>query len=211
MLQILNPFKAGQEFRKLKSEEKWMIALGIVLIAGLLSATGKSLILQKEQDLKIRYSENELAEPATENLALNVIFTVGYVPVSWVIKSMIFHIFARGLGGEDVKISSTIHLIAFTHIPCIFKGLFDLFLGLTYQTPSYNEFVDQIQNPDIFRIFITEYNIFFLAFTLMVIAIREQYNLSNQRAFFVVFSLYVALWIVQIALISSGNLYRGGI
>ena len=179
MLQILNPFKAGQEFRKLKSEEKWMIALGIVLIAGLLSTTGKSLILQKEQDLKIRYSLDELGEPITENLALTVILTMGYVPVSWIIKSVVFHLFARSLGGEAAKISSTIHLIAFTHIPCIFKGLFDLFLGVTYQTPSYTEFVDQIQNPDIIRIFFTEYNIFFLAFTLMVIAIREQYNLSN--------------------------------
>ncbi len=211
MLQILNPFKAGEEFRKLKSEEKWKLALIIVLVAGLLSAAGKSIILQKEHNLKSQYSEEELREPLEGDLALNLIFLVGYVPVSWILKSMIFHVFARGLGGENVKVSSTIHLVAFTHVPCIFKGLFDLFLGLTYHPPSYDEFVYQLQNPEIFRIFIREYNIFFLAFTLMIIAIREQYNLSNQKAFFVVFSLYFVIWIVQIALILSGSLFGGGI
>ncbi|MFX0203774.1 MAG: hypothetical protein ACFFCW_47350, partial [Candidatus Hodarchaeota archaeon] len=80
-----------------------------------------------------------------------------------------------------------------------------------YQPPSYEEFVYQLQNPNILFIFIKEYNIFFWAFILMVIAVREQYNLNTIRSFFVVFILYLGIWITQIVMISSGSLFRGGI
>ncbi|MFX0208887.1 MAG: YIP1 family protein [Candidatus Hodarchaeota archaeon] len=211
MLQILNPFKAGQEFRKLKSEEKWVLALTIVLIAGWLITAGDGLILYKSRDLRNQYLEEEMGVLNKENLETQIIFLVMFVPVSWVLKSVVFHVLSRILGGEEVKLSSTIHLIAFTHLPCIFKGLLDLFLGLMYQPPSYEEFVYQLQNPNFLLIFAKEYNIFFWAFTLMVIAVREQYNLSTKRAFFVVFILYMGVWITQIVMISSGSLFRGGI
>ncbi|MFQ5820081.1 MAG: YIP1 family protein [Candidatus Heimdallarchaeota archaeon] len=211
MLQILDPFKAGQEFRKLKSEEKWVLALAIVLIAGWLIAAGDGIILYKSRDLRNQYLEEELGVLTKENLETQIIFLVMFVPVSWVLKSVVFHVLSRILGGEEVKLSSTIHIIAYTHLPCIFKGLLDLFLGLMYQPPSYEEFVYQLQNPNFLLIFVKEYNIFFWAFTLMVIAVREQYNLSSKRAFFVVFILYMGIWITQIVMISSGRLFRGGI
>ncbi len=211
MLQILNPFKAGQESRKLKSEEKWVLALAIVLIAGWLITVGDGLILYKSQNLRNQYLEEEMGVLTKENLEIQIIFLVLFVPVSWVLKSVIFHVLSRILGGEEVKISSTIHLIAYTHLPCIFKGLLDIFLGLIYQPPSYEEFVYQLQNPNILFILIKEYNIFFWAFILMVIAVREQYNLNTIRSFFVVFILYLGIWITQIVMISSGSLFRGGI
>lgn len=69
----------------------------------------------------------------------------------------------------------------------------------------------QLHNPDILLIFVKEYNIFFWAFTLIVIAVKEQYNLSNTKAFLTVSILYIAVWIIQIAMISSGSLFRVGI
>ena len=211
MLQILNPFKAGQEFQKLKSEKKWIHALMIVFVAGLLTAAGKGIILLKSQDLNNQYLEEEMGVLTNGNLGAHMIFLVVFVPASWIVKSVVFHVIARGLGGEKVEVSSTMHLIAFTHLPCIFKGLLDVFLGLMYQPPSYGEFVYQLHNPKILLIFAKEYNIFFWAFTLMVIAVKEQYNLSNTKAFLTVSILYIAVWIIQIAMISSGSLFRVGI
>lgn len=209
MFTIMNPFKAGQEFRKLKSERKWALALIIVFTAGLLSAAGKGILLQKEQDVKTQYLEE--MGLATEDFGVRIIFLIIFVPVSWLLKSVIFHVLARGLGGEKVTLSSTVHMIAFTHLPCILKGSLDVLIGVLYQPPSYETFVYHLENPDILLLFAREYNIFFWAFTLMVIAVREQYNLSTKRAFLVVLALYAAVWIIQIAMISFGSLFRVGI
>jgi hypothetical protein len=196
VLQILNPFRAGEEFRKLKSERKWLSALTIIFIAGLLIVVGKGLVLQKELVLRNQYME-EMGMPVRISAGGQIIFLALLIPIAWGLKSVIFHAFSRVLGGEKVELSSTVHLLACTYIPYIFKGVFDVFMGLTYQSPAYEEYVNQLQNPNIPMLFFKEYNVFFLwAFILMVIALREQYNLSKLRALLVVFISYAIYWII---------------
>jgi len=123
MIQILNPFRAGQEFQKLKSEKKWILALVIVFVPGLLSLVGDSLIQQKV----VNFSVQQMEEMGlTETLDASEIFQgllwasmifygIIFILAAWILKSVVFHWFSKMLGGEKVEISSTIHLIAYTY------------------------------------------------------------------------------------------------
>ncbi len=221
MIKILLPWRAGEEFRKLKSEKKWVIALLAVFIPGLLSLAGGLLIQQKQQPLTNQYVEEmgvltEAQREAMENIqeltvVIGIIFGIIFIAVAWVLKSVVFHVFARILHGEGVEISSTIHLIAYTYLPFIFIGIWNVFKGLTYQPPPYDEFMYELQHPDVLLNLVREYNIFFLwAFVLMVIAVKEQYNLSYKRAFVVIFIPYIVYIIAHIALASFSGQLMGG-
>jgi hypothetical protein len=182
VIQVLTPVTAGDAFQSLKSERKWVTALVIVFTAGLLIAVGKGLILEKELHLRNQYMGVEIS------LERQLIFFVVLIPLTWGLKSVVFHAGSRILGGEKVEVSSTVHLMAYTYVPFIFKGIVYICRGLLYQPPVYEEFVYQLENPAILLSFIKEYNIFFLwAFSIMVIAVKEQYNLGTTRAFFAVF------------------------
>ena len=210
MIQILNPFRAGQEFQKLKSEKKWMLALAIIFIPGLLSLVGDILTQQKVVDFTIRQmKEMGLAETipeATETLqgllfVSRIFYGIIFILAAWILKSVVFHWFSKILGGEKAEISSITHLIAFTYLPFIFKGFLDVYRGLTYQIPSYEEFISPVEFTEAFLSLLREYNIFFpWAFILMVIAVREQYSLNNIRAFFVVLIPYTGYFLVHIIL-----------
>ncbi len=212
----------GQKFQELKTERKWVIALLIVFIPGLLSVTGNTLIQQKSQPYTQRYMEeigtmtDEQLE-AMENIqgfigTITLVFGIIFILVFWILKSAVFHLAARFLGGEHAELFSTVHLIAYTYIPFIGKGIVDLYRGLTYQLPSYEEYWYQLQNPDILANFIREYfNIFVLcALPLMVIAVREQYNLSNKKAVVAVLVPYIGYWVIQLVLASVGARLLGG-
>ncbi|MGD2249053.1 MAG: YIP1 family protein [Candidatus Methanofastidiosia archaeon] len=197
MLQILNPFKAGKEIQKLKSERKWLLALAIVFAAGILSVAGRGLLLQKELVLRNQYIQEEMGAPVTLEAGIYIMIFFILIPINWGLKSLIFHVFSRILGGEEEEISSTTHLLAYTYIPLIFKGFVDVFRGLTYQPPPYQEYVYQMQNPNIPLLFLKEYNIFFLwTFILMVIVLKVQYNISKLKAILVVFIPYLIYWII---------------
>jgi len=221
MMKILLPWRAGEEFRKLKSEKKWVIALLAVFIPGLLSLAGGMLIQQEQQPLTNQYVEEmdvltEAQREAMENIqgltvVIGTVFGIVFIAVAWVLKSVVFHVFARILHGEQVEISSTIHLIAYTYLPFIFKGILDIFRGLTYQPPPYEEFMYQLQHPDVLLNFVREHNIFFIwALILMAIAVREQYNLSYKKAAVAVLLPYIVYIIAQIALTSLSGQLMGG-
>ncbi len=210
MLQILNPFRAGQEFQKLKSEKKWMLALVIVFIPGLLSLVGDVLTQQKVVDFTtLQMEEMGLAETlfeASETLrgllfVSMIFYSIIFILVAWILKSVAFHLFSKILGGEKAEISSIAHLIAFTYLPFVFKGFLDVYRGLTYQILSYEEFTSPVEFTEAFLSLLREYSIFFpWVFILMVIAVREQYSLNNIRAFFVVLIPYTGYFLVQIIL-----------
>ncbi len=244
MLQILNPFKAGQEFQKLKIKKKWILALAIVIIPVVLSAVGNNLIQKKNQEL-IQKSVGDITQyppqggaPPEQSgprrsvlgplgpmgqtgmspsgggtgivvlgIALGVVFAVTY----WVLKSAVFHVGSKFLGGEKAKVSSTIHVLAYTYIPFVFKGILDIFKGITYEAPSSVGELFQLRNAGMPLNFVRNYfNIFMLwALVLMVIAVREQYNLNNKRAALVVLLPYIAVWILQIFSMQSGGLLGG--
>lgn len=214
MIQIMNPFRAAQELRKLKSEKKWIAALIIVFIPGLLSLVGNSLIQQKSQHFMSQYVEETSGFTETElmyweNLqeplfAIVTVLSAIIIIVAWVFKSAVFHVLSRGLGGEKVGISSTIHLIAYTYLPFIFTGLLDVYRGLTYELPTYEEYVYQLENPDVLGEFVSLNSIFLIwALILMGIAVREQFNLSTMKASLVVLIPYIGYWVIAIALQSS--------
>lgn len=140
-------------------------------------------------------------------IALGVILAGGF----WVLKSVVFHMVSKSLGGEKVKMSSTIHVLAYTYLPFVFKGILDVFRGITYKAPSSIEGLFQLQNAGMALNFVKNYfNIFMLwALFLMVIAVREQYNLNNKKAALVVLLPYIAVWILRIVLMRSGGLLGG--
>lgn len=223
MIQILNPFAAGRKFQHLKSERRWILALLIVFVAGGLTLVGDALIQQKSQHLTQQYIEEMAQLPeaqleAFENIqgflaVIGIVFGFVFIVVFWVGKSVIFHIVARFLGGEQAEISSIIHLIAYTYLPFIIKGFIDLYRGLTYQAPSYAEYVQQLQlqQSDALLNFVREHNIFLIwALILMVIAVREQYNLSNGKASIAVLIPNALAWIVEIGLVFLGTQFMGG-
>ncbi len=143
--------------------------------------------------------QQEMGIPTRIDAEEHVILLAISIPIVWGLKSVVFHVFSRIVGGEEVEILSTVHMLAYTYIPYIFKGIFDVFRGLTYQPPSYEEYVYQMQNSNIFVLFFKEYNIFFWwAFILMVIALKEQYNLSKSKAFLVVLISYIIYWFIMI-------------
>ncbi|KYK32911.1 MAG: hypothetical protein AYK18_15270 [Theionarchaea archaeon DG-70] len=182
---------------------------------------GNSFIQQKTQALTQQYMEElgtltEAQLDAVQNIqsfvaVIGIVVGIILAAVYWVGKSFVFHAFAKVLGGVKPEISSTIHLIAYTYLPFIFKGILDVYRGYSYQAPSYQEFVYQLEHPDILLSFIREHNIFLVwALVLMVIAVKEQYNLSWKRAFLSVFIPYTVVWIVQIAMTFAGTQLIGG-
>ena len=208
-MQILNPFRAGEEFQKLKSEKKWMLALVIVFIPGLLSLAGACLIQQKVMDFTIQQmTEMDLSVTRLDTVlpllwVSKIVYGIIFILAAWILKSIIFHWFSRILNGEKVERTSIIYLIAFTYLPFIFKGLLDVYRGLTYQIPSYEEFISPVEFTESLLNVLREYSIFFpWVFILMVIAVREQYSLDNTKAFFVVLIPYTVYFLVQIILIS---------
>ncbi len=210
MLQLLNLLKAGQTFRELKSEEKWTVALAIILIVGVLFGIADGLVVHKTLGLRRQYAGGVgytliKAEMQWMVTATRIIFSVLLIPVALTIKSIVFHVFSRYLGGEGDRVFTTIHMMAYTYLPFIFKGVVEVYNGLTYQPPSYEEFVYQLRHPHLPSAFLREYNIFFLwAFILMVIAVRERYNINSKRAFLVVLIPYIAYWIV-VAILPFGE------
>jgi hypothetical protein len=235
MLQILNPFKAKNEFRKLKSNKRWILALVIVLIPTLLSLVGTGLIQNKNKELRQQMTEEfTRAQPegqrgprgpmggifpmgmvssgrqVTGITALGVVIACVSALVIWVIKSGVFHIGSRLLGGELTSISSTIHIIAYTYIPFIFKGILDILKGITYEAPtSIREMA--IQQPDPLLNFITShFTIFVLwAMGLAIIAVREQYSLSTKKASLIVIVPYIAAWCIQLVIMPRIGIFGG--
>lgn len=220
MIGVLNPFSAGREFQKLKSERKWLIAILLVFIPGLLSLAGELLIQRKSVGLTQAYIE-EMGTPAAQTealgniqgliMVLGIVFGIIFIVLFWVLKSVVFHAFARAIGGEKVEISSTIHLIAYTYLPFIFRGLLDLYRGLTFQPPSYEQFMSELMHPDLLLNFIKEHDIFFIwALILMVIAVKQQYNLGKGKAAIVVLVPYIVAWVLEIALTTITSQFAGG-
>ena len=221
ILTILIPWRAGREFRRLKMEKKWLVALIIVFTAGLLTLIGNNLIQQKTQVLANQYIDEmgvltEQQRAAVEDfqsiaIIVGVVFGIGLIPFFWVAKSAVFHVLARILRGEEADLSSTIHVIAYTYLPLIFQGFIDLYKGLTYKIPSYEEYVREVETSDAFLTFVREHNIFFIwSLILMVIAVRELYSMSNKRAALVVILPYVVAWLLQFALLSMSRQLVGG-
>lgn len=214
MLEIVNPFRAKEGFQKLKSQKNWILALLLVLIPGLLSLAGQVMIQQKTQALTLRLVEetgmNEAQLDSFKSIqglltGITIVIGVAIIFIAWFLKSAVFHFFSGFMGGEKVELSSTLHLIAYTYIPFFFQGIIDLVKGMTFTTPSYEEFISQIQHPDVLLTFIRDHNIFMLwALALMIIAVREQYSLSTKKALIVVLIPYLVVWVVQIALASIG-------
>lgn len=228
MFRVLNPFRAGQEFQRLKGEKKWALALLAVLIPGILSLAGSYLVGQKSEALTMQYTEEQMGTMAEQGqitgeqleavrsmqgLFAVIGIVIGFVVIigAWLVKSVAFHILARIMGGEQVDISSTIHLIAYTYLPLIFKGILDVVNGIRYQPPPYEEFVHQLQNPDVLMDFVRSHGIFFWwSFILMVIAVREQYTLGSARSVFVVLIPYIVLWIIAMFMTSLSSALMGG-
>ncbi len=244
MLQILNPFRAGQEFQKLKSKKKWILALAFVFIPVVLSAVGNNLIQQKNQEFIEKnigeFTAREGTAPegrdaprrqpgiplmgpmnrmfqvrsfggmSSGNITIALALGLTLAAVYWILKSFVFHIGSKVLGGEKVGLSSTVHLMAYTYIPFVFKGFLDLLRGVLYKTPTSMQDFSQFRT-DMFLNYVSNYfNIFVLwSLFLMVLAVREQYTLSNKKAVVVVLIPYIALWIFQIVILPSINLFGG--
>ncbi len=235
MLQILNPFKAGSVFQKLKSRKKWILALVLVLIPVLLSAVGNMLIQQKNQEV-IQQMMEERGSPetrpgspgqprgpmggifgglfrgggemsATGTMVIGTVLSILLAVIFWIAKSVVFHAGARVLGGETMSISSTIHLIAYTYIPFVFKGILDIIQGLIYDPSYMGEFMFRARDTDVLLNFVrNNLNIFVIwALFLMVIAVREQYTLSNKKAFCVVLIPYIIAWIIRLVIFPAGG------
>jgi hypothetical protein len=239
MLQILNPFKAGQRFQELKAKKKWILALIIVLLPILLSQIGNVLIQQKNQDvfnqiIEERGSSNErnpsrapgMIRSPMGQMGFNqsagmgssqssiLLITVGIISalVFWILKSGIFHLFSRILGGAQVNLSSTIHLIAYTYLPFIIKGILEIIKGIMYKAPSSPQELMMAHSGGVLMNFINDrFNIFVIwALILMIIAIKVQYELGTKKALLVVLIPYIVVWILQLTVLSSGMMFLGG-
>jgi hypothetical protein len=239
MLQILNPFKAGQKFQELKAKKKWILALIIVLLPILLSQIGNVLIQQKNQDvfnqiIEERGSSNErnpsrapgMIRSPMGQMGFNqsagmgssqssiLLITVGIISalVFWIVKSGIFHLFSRIFGGAQVNLSSTIHLIAYTYLPFIIKGILEIIKGIMYKAPSSPQELMMAHSGGVLMNFINDrFNIFVIwALILMIIAIKVQYELGTKKALLVVLIPYIVVWILQLTVLSSGMMFLGG-
>lgn len=199
-----------------------MVAVLLVFIPGVLSVAGNAMIQQKSQGLTAQYTEEivtltDQQKEAMQNIQgltviIGVVFSIALIGVAWAVKSFAFHMSSKILGGADASISSTMHLIAYTYIPFIFQGLLDVYKGLTYTPPPYEEFVRQIENPDILLNFVREHNVFFVwALVLMVIAVREQYTLSTRRALVAVAVPYAVYFVLGFLMSSLSSQLAGGI
>jgi hypothetical protein len=199
-----------------------MVAVLLVFIPGVLTVAGNAMIQQKSQGLTTQYTGEMVTltdqqKEAMQNIQglavmISVVFSIALIGVAWAVKSFAFHMSSKILGGAEASISSTLHLIAYTYIPFIFKGLLDLYKGLTYTPPPYEVFVQQIENPDILLNFVREHNVFFIwALVLMVIAVREQYTLSTRRALVAVAVPYAVYFVLGFLMSSIGSQLAGGI
>lgn len=199
-----------------------MVAVLLVFIPGVLTVAGNAMIQQKSQGLTTQYTEEivTLTDQQKEamqsiqglTVIIGVVFSIALIGVAWAVKSFAFHMSSKILGGAEASISSTMHLIAYTYIPLIFQGLLDVYKGLTYTPPPYEEFVRQIENPDILLNFVREHNIFFVwALVLMIIAVREQYTLSTRRALVAVAVPYAVYFVLGFLMSSLSSQLAGGI
>jgi len=239
MLQILNPMKAGQKFQELKAKKKWILALIIVLLPILLSQIGNVLIQQKNQDVFNQIIEergfsnerNPSRAPGMVRIPMGqmgfnqnagigssqssiLLITVGIISalVFWIVKSGIFHLFSRILGGAAVNLSSTIHLIAYTYLPFIIKGILEIIKGIMYKAPSSPQELMMARSGGVLMNFINDrFNIFVIwTLILMIIAIKVQYELGTKKALLVVLIPYIVVWILQLTVLSSGMMFLGG-
>jgi len=95
--------------------------------------------------------------------------------------------------------------------PFIFKGLLDVYRGLTYQISSYEEFISPVAFTEALVNVFRQYSIFFpWVFILMVIAVKELYNLNNKKALFAVLIPYTGYFLVQIILTFFGYRFLTG-
>ena len=222
MVKVLNPFTVGEVFRTLKSEKKWLLAVIIVFIPGLLSLAGEMLIQQKTMPLTMQFVEEQMETmPADQRqsvediqsiiVVMGVVIGVVLIAVVWVVKAVVFHVSARVFGGTEVGISSTIHLLSYTYVPFIIQGLINVYKGIVYQVPTYEEFRQQIL-PDPLTTFIRDHaNIFILwSLILIGIAVKEQYNLSNKRAFLAVVIPYVGYLMLMLGMGIITSQFMGG-
>ncbi|MGC1121697.1 MAG: YIP1 family protein [Candidatus Methanofastidiosia archaeon] len=204
VLAILNPFTAGEAFKRVAAEEKWKIPLTIVLTAGLLSAAGVALVYDKSEGLRSTYLAKEMGVTIRDEMwsAMTVtkfITSLLLVFLGWGMKSFAFHAIAKLFNGKPVDISSTIRLIGYTYLPLILKGLVDVYRGLTYKLPSYEEYVSSLRTPDVLETFSDPFSIFLLwAILLMIIAVREQYRLSTVKAILAVLIPYGVYWVLRL-------------
>jgi hypothetical protein len=246
MLQILNPFKAGSEFQKLKSKRKWILAITIVIVPIILSSVGTYLVQKENQAFFQQMTEQQGSQSSTQpqrerpnrnpnpmrmimpfggfriggttsssssgTVILGLILGILFALLFWVLKSVVFHIGSKILKGEGAKISSTIHMIAYTSIPFIFKGILDVIRGITYKGPSsMGTFMTQARTSLFLNFIRNHFTIFAVwALFLMIIAVREQYSLGNTKAFCVVIIPYIVLWVLQMTLLSSIG-FMGGV
>lgn len=239
MFQILNPLKAGSEFQKLKSRRKWILAVTIALIPTLLSTVGRYLVQQENQAVMQQLMEERSAaegQPPRERevrtsvrilpfgmfqgggsmsstgmMVLGIILGTGFAVIFWVLKSAVFHLGSKVLGGEKVNISSTIHVIAYTYIPFVFKGILDVVKGVIYQAPTSMEgLMFQTRSTSAVLNFIGNHLTIFVvwALFLMIIAVREQFSLSNKKALCLVLIPYIAAWILQLTILSTIGFMR---
>jgi hypothetical protein len=223
LLMVLNPYTAGEVFQTLKSEKKWLLALIIVFIPGLLSLAGNMLIQQKTMSLTMQLVEEQMETiPAEQResigdiqsiiMVVGIVMGIALIAVYWVVKAVVFHVSARIFGGTEVGISSTIHLLAYTYIPFIIQGLINVYKGIVYQVPTYEEFLQQVLPTDLWITIIRDYlNVFVLwSLILIVIAVREQYNLSNKRALLAVVIPYVGYIILMLGMGMISSQFMGG-
>jgi hypothetical protein len=243
MLQILDPFKAGEKFQELKTKKKWILALIIILLPVLLSQMGNVLIQQKNQDvLQQIMEEREFSDEgppsrgpgggggimplpmgrmefsqggglgSSQTTVIIMITGILSALVFWVLKSGVFHVFSRILGGAQVNLFSTIHLIAYTYLPFIIKGILEIIQGIIYQAPSSPQELMMSHSGGALMNFINDrLNIFVIwAIILTIIAIKAQYTLGNKKALLVVLIPYIVVWILQLTILSSGFMFLEG-
>ena len=201
---ILNPLTAGEAFRKRAAEEKWRLPLALVITTGVLSAAGIALVYDRSEGLRSLYLAEEMGVTLRDEMwpimtVAKFVTSLLMVFLGWGIKSSVFHGMASLFKGKSASISSTVRLIGYTYLPLIFKGLADVYRGLTYEIPSYEEYVSSLRTPDILETFSDPFSVFILwAILLMILAVKEQYTLGRVKAVLAVLIPYGIYWIIQL-------------
>ncbi|MBU7037047.1 MAG: YIP1 family protein [Theionarchaea archaeon] len=204
VLAILNPLTAGEAFRRLAPEESWKKPLIIVLVAGLLSAAGIALVYDKTESLRSAYLVKEMDVTIRDEVWSVMTVTkfatsLLLVVLGWGTKSVAFYSMGRLFKGTPGSISSTVRLMGYTYLPLIIKGLVDVYRGVTYELPSYEEYVSSLRTPDVLETFSDPFSVFLLwAIVLMILAVRQQYNLGNVKAILAVLIPYGIYWIIML-------------
>ncbi|MBU7043331.1 MAG: YIP1 family protein [Theionarchaea archaeon] len=126
--------------------------------------------------------------------------------IFWMIKSGIFHIFSKILRDAQITFTSTLHLIAYTYLPFIIKGILELIQGILYKTPSSpHELMIASSNGFLMNFINDHLNLFVIwAILLTINAIKVQYALETKKALLVVLIPYIIAWILQLTILSSG-------